>query len=131
MRDTDFLEKYVRDNLDGKWMGRLDVALWRSLESKLLAQAAKRVGVNDKMQLLDIGCGDGYFTNNIFDREKISGIDIIQDDLTTAKQYPVFTRLVCGDIRERTPFESGSFDFAFSNCVFEHIPNPDAGLAEI
>jgi SAM-dependent methyltransferase len=131
MRNTNFVKKYIEDNLKGLWLGRLDVAVWRSLESKFLMQASKRVGINENMYILDIGCGDGYFTNNIFDREKIIGIDILEDDLKTASQYSIFTKLVCEDVTKKIPFEDNYFDFAFSNCVFEHIPDPNAGLAQI
>jgi SAM-dependent methyltransferase len=131
MRDINYLEKFVEDFFDRKWMGRLDLSMWRSLESKLLAQAARRVGVGERSKIFDIGCGDGYFTSNIFDREHVVGTDIIQSDLETARRYPVFERLLPNDVTRRTPLEDNSVDFAFSNCVLEHIPAIDDAIGEI
>jgi ubiquinone/menaquinone biosynthesis C-methylase UbiE len=131
MTKQNFLKIYLEDYYDQKWLGNIDVCIWRSLESKLLAESANRINLNNSMKILDTGCGDGYFTSKIFDTEDITGIDISAQDIEKAKISKHFTKLINEDITQNTSLPENYFHFTYSNCVLEHVDNIHGALKEI
>ena len=82
----------------------------------------ERYGLNDK-KILEIGSGNGRFQDIVAD---YSGVDI-SEDLQKFYHKPFF---VVEDGKPY-PFQDESFDFVFTNAVFEHIPNIDPALSEM
>ena len=76
-------------------------------------------------QILDIGCGYGWFELNILKRncKSITGIEITEKDLKTAKENiknkKAFFKVGSGI---NLPFKNNSFDTVVSWEVIEHIP---------
>ena len=83
--------------------------------------------------VLEIGCGDGFVTQLIFNNQKKSvdvGIDLDAQELRRATKTGMYRVLKCTDIRKNS-FKSNSFNTIFANGVLEHIPNLDRAISEI
>ena len=84
---------------------------------------------------LDVGCGNGAFTEMIFDRcapSSVDGIDPSEAQLAHAR-----TRLAARGARFRVgdamslPFGDGTFDVAVMPLVIFFVPDPGKGVAEM
>lgn len=80
--------------------------------------------------ILDLGCGDGHFAVNSFEKKIIIGIEPYYHILQAAKEYGFYHLLnnCCGD---RLPFANGFFKTVISNSVLEHILDVDAVFHEV
>lgn len=76
-------------------------------------------------QILNIGCGFGWFEHHMLDKEieHIWGIDLTEEDIKTAKEGVTDKRVTfqIGDTLN-IPFENEFFDFVVAWDVIEHIP---------
>ena len=88
----------------------------------MLKKAIELYRLTDK-KVLEIGSGNGRFQDVVAD---YSGVDI-SEDLQRFYHKPFF---VIED-GEPYPFQNESFDFVFTNAVFEHVPNINLALSEI
>lgn len=98
--------------------------IMRTIEARILTE------VPMPGPILDIGCGDGHFGSIIFPAGAEVGLDPGLSDLAEAGPRGVYRLRVCAD-SGAMPFPSGHFGSVVSNCVFEHIPDIDATVAEI
>lgn len=82
--------------------------------------------------VLDIGSGDGYWTNYFRKHcSKITGIEPYKEHLTIAKKnYSDKCDFVLGSA-EKLSFNSYSFDKIISVCVFEHLFNDKLAFSEM
>jgi ubiquinone/menaquinone biosynthesis C-methylase UbiE len=82
--------------------------------------------------VLDIGSGDGYWTNYFSKKcSKITGIEPYKEHLTIAeKNYSANCNFIEGSA-EDLKFNSNSFDKVISVCVFEHLFNDELAFSEI
>lgn len=79
--------------------------------------------------LLDVGCGDGHFTQTAFDRVLDVGLDPWHGPIHEAgkrKHYRLLTEAQGG----KMPFPRAAFGSAISNSVLEHIPEVEEVLKE-
>jgi len=91
-----------------------------------------------KHPILDLGCGDGFFTSQVFKssnrRQKRDLVDIgleINSKLARmAEQEGCYRKVVVYDGRI-IPFNDGFFSTVISNCVLEHVKDLDFNLSEI
>ncbi|RJR28759.1 class I SAM-dependent methyltransferase [Candidatus Microgenomates bacterium] len=85
--------------------------------------------------ILDIGCGDGYYLHlisNISHGLKLTGTDFDMSGLVRArKNISPKISLVQGDLMGKLPFKPGSFNKAVMSEVAEHLPNDVKGLQEV
>jgi len=83
---------------------------------------------NKQSKILDIGCGNGDFTEEIrklgFD---ICGIDINPPSI---KNFPKKGYTVVDIQHDKYPYPANSFDVIFSKSVIEHLREPDHMLEE-
>jgi SAM-dependent methyltransferase len=84
---------------------------------------------------LDVGCGNGAFTEMLADRVQpsaLAGIDPSKAQLAYARQRPA---LVGADFRQadamRMPFADASFDAAVMPLVIFFVPDPARGVGEM
>ncbi len=98
--------------------------IMRSIEARILADVAF------PRPILDIGCGDGHFGSVLFPEGADVGLDPGVADLSEAGGRGVYRLLTAAD-SGAMPFGDGRFASVVSNCVFEHIPNIEATIAEI
>lgn len=78
---------------------------------------------------LDVGCGDGHFTQLTFDRKLEVGLDPWTGPIHEAGTRNVYHLLTEAD-GAFMPYPDESFASAISNSVLEHIPHLDAVLHE-
>ena len=96
----------------------------RTIEAQILSE------VEYPRPILDIGCGDGHFASVLFPDGADVGLDPGLADLSEARSRGVYRLLTAADSGVM-PFADRRFRSVVSNCVFEHIPNIDATVAEI
>lgn len=82
--------------------------------------------------LLDLGCGDGEFTERIARRVgagRTLGLELIEPLAVQAEARGI--EVVRADLADSLPFEDGSIDVVHSNQVIEHLPRTDHFMREI
>ncbi len=82
---------------------------------------ARTYGLADK-KVLDVGAGRGYLQDVVND---YVGLDISP----TARRF--FHKPFVHGSATHMPLRTNEFDAAWSICVLEHVPNPEAALSEI
>ena len=80
--------------------------------------------------ILDLGCGDGFIANELFQKQLDFGIDISEAVIEEAKKNDFYKEVFCTSAHN-LPFEDNSIGGVFSNCVLEHIPNLDKVFSEV
>ena len=84
-------------------------------------------------RLLDIGCGDGSFTQiiaGITQAKKIFGVDISKKAVDSARRKKI--NAYCLDVDESNlPFHSNTFDFIFCGNLIELVADADHLLTEL
>jgi len=82
--------------------------------------------------VLDIGCGDGFWTN-FFGRRvnTITGIEPYKPDYFNAKKHASTNVKIFNEDAESMGFDEGSFDSVYSVCVFEHLYNDVAAFSQM
>jgi ubiquinone/menaquinone biosynthesis C-methylase UbiE len=98
----------------------------RSLELYLMQT------MKPKKEILDIACGDGYFTSLLFSHqyEPIYGIDLNPSEVKKALSYINYKEVLVMDATKMT-FKPANFSTIFSNSSLEHIPNIGDALTSI
>ena len=83
--------------------------------------------------VLDIGCGDGFWTSRLAQNcASIVGLDPDPRSLDYARRFHRLsnTTYVCS-VAESLPFKDGTFDKAMSVSCVEHFADPWRGIAEM
>lgn len=99
-------------------------ALLRAVEASLMSQ------IDLPEPVLDLGCGDGHFASETYDRPVTVGVDPDLPSVREAAQRRAYRLLVVAD-GEHLPFAKGTFASAFSNSVLEHIPPLQSVLSDL
>ena len=97
-------------------------------KKKIISEEMTKHGVKvtDTANILEIGCGVGYWTEYLksLGAKNYTGNDIAEVSIENlSKQYPEYS-FVLGDISE-TPLEQNSFDLVFMIDVTQHITDDD------
>jgi ubiquinone/menaquinone biosynthesis C-methylase UbiE len=90
---------------------------------------------NPGLRWLDVGCGNGAFTELFVQRcapASVHGIDPSQEQLTHARTRPALrvAQLLHGDAMAQ-PFPDNAFDVAVMPLVIFFVPDPARGVAEM
>ncbi|MBL7150389.1 class I SAM-dependent methyltransferase [Candidatus Microgenomates bacterium] len=80
--------------------------------------------------ILDLGCGDGFFTKTAFKKLIDVGLEINFQKARTAKKEKIYKKVVLYQ-GKKLPFPNNAFNSVFSNSVLEHIKNIDQTMPEI
>lgn len=114
-----------------------DDLLWRQLKAMpafrglLRAVEAKFYeGLPLPEPTLDLGCGDGHFAAETFNRTLSAGVDPWWLPLKESRQRGTYHTLAQG-MGDRLPLPTGYFASAVSNSVLEHIPDIDSVLVDL
>lgn len=100
----------------------------RRLEFSILSRYLNLTGDE---RVLDVACGDGYWTARIAARTCVIGFDYNRKRLLQAgKSYPAIHGLICSDAHF-LPFARGVFDAVVGICVLEHFDDDLAALREL
>ncbi|MCI4235570.1 malonyl-ACP O-methyltransferase BioC [Dickeya dianthicola] len=102
-------------------------ALQRESGEQLMALVGDHAG----SELLDAGCGTGYFSARWqASGKQVTALDLSTEMLAIARQRRAATHYLQGDI-EHLPLADGSVDISFSNMAMQWCDDFDAGLAEL
>lgn len=87
------------------------------------------------LRWLDLGCGNGAFTERLISRcapSEVTGIDPSKEQLAYASVRPgaMPAKFQLGDA-EKLPFADGSFDAAVMALVITFVPDPAKAVAEM
>ena len=125
MNEPKFLASTTQDDL-----------LWRQLKTIPAFRAILRAvearfyfAVDLPEPTLDVGCGDGHFSQMVFQRKLDAGIDPWWNPLKKAQKSEMYD-IALQAMGDRLPFPDGHFASAFSNSVLEHIPDVQPVLNE-
>ncbi len=78
---------------------------------------------------LDLGCGDGNFAATVFGKVEV-GIDINAKEIRKASRTGAFSSLHC-TAGQSIPYPDRYFKSVISNCVLEHIAQPETVIREV
>lgn len=113
----------------GRAAGSYDrfAALQRASGARLLNMIASHPG----SQVLDAGCGTGYFSRRWQQRGKrVTALDLSAGMLAQAAERQSAARYLLGDI-ENLPLATGSVDISYSNLAVQWCDDLPAALAEL
>ncbi|MFA4826910.1 MAG: methyltransferase domain-containing protein [Candidatus Shapirobacteria bacterium] len=89
--------------------------------------------LNGDEKILEIGCGRGFYVNNLakfYSEAKIWGIDLNENYLKIADKKNNNLKLLKADAT-KLPFENNFFDRIIASEILEHIPNDQKALEEM
>jgi SAM-dependent methyltransferase len=109
------------------------LGLWTDAEADYRAQILEIVARERPADLLDLGCDDGSFTEQLSKAaggvNRAVGVEIVEEARHEALQRGI--EAVPGDLNAELPFESDSFDLVHANQVIEHVVMLDTFVGEI
>jgi len=85
------------------------------------------------LRWLDVGCGNGAFTEEIIERcapIRVIGVDPSNDQLTYARARSAAAEFRVGDA-QALPFDDDEFDVAVMALVISFVPDPAKAAAEM
>ena len=82
--------------------------------------------LSKKATLLDVGCGNGFFTYHLGKLCNVTGLDF-SEQMLKINPHP---RLVNGDAKN-LPFNNNSFDIVFCSNLLHHLENPEITIREM
>jgi len=108
----------------------LDTLFWNSWLAAY-SDAAKGMLAGESCQTAcDFGCGDGSFIRSLLpDGVDLHGVENHPGKAVQAQNAGL--TVLAADLNQPLPYESASFDAAFSHFVIEHIMDVDTHLAEV
>ncbi|MHB8393886.1 MAG: class I SAM-dependent methyltransferase [Candidatus Dormibacteria bacterium] len=87
----------------------------------------------DPRDILDVGCGDGFFllrVRNVLSHEVgCSGLDADAQSVAKAQAHGIDCRVGLAD--QTLPFQDSSFDLVFAGEIIEHVADTDRMLEEV
>jgi SAM-dependent methyltransferase len=95
------------------------------LPRRALASAMRNSAGHLQGKVLDVGCGMQPYRALLTGATSVTGLELDTAENRAGKQADVFYS------GTTLPFESASFDSVLCNQVLEHVPSPEAFLAEL
>ena len=74
--------------------------------------------------ILDVGCGPGITLRPLAKRNKIFGLDLVDEYLRMAKENGYYRTTKC-NVEDGLPFDASSFDIVVCTDLIEHVFNTD------
>jgi ubiquinone/menaquinone biosynthesis C-methylase UbiE len=98
----------------------------------------RSVGLGDGLQVLEVGCGPGFFTERLlraFPSIRLTATDVRADFLGLARRRvrdvaPDRCRVLASSITDRD-LDPDQFDFAVARFVLQHVSDPVIAASEI
>jgi ubiquinone/menaquinone biosynthesis C-methylase UbiE len=108
----------------------------RARELEMLAQFVGAMAKGRRMQVLDLGCGNGYALEQLereHPRQNFTGVDFSEELLALAQKRKLRAKLQQGDARQ-LPFADASFDVVYTERCLINIMDWEGqqrGLREV
>lgn len=84
-----------------------------------------------KPPILDLGCGDGFFAEAVWGKNKIDiGLDLPNERTINIEKSKIYKKIVYFD-GIKIPYQDNFFQTIVSNCVLEHVENLEGLLKEV
>ena len=108
------------------------LGLIRAKELELFHRFLPPVNTLSTLNILDFGCGDGFFTRTLFGGKRVTlcGIDSDSTAARKAMTEGIYTQCSLYD-GGRVPFEENSFDLIIANSVLEHVEDLPQTVKEL
>jgi SAM-dependent methyltransferase len=108
--------------------------LWGGAEAAYRAKLLETLPVDPSARLLDVGCDDGAWTEELRQRltipaGRVYGLEIVPEraELARARGFDIRT----GDLEGSWPFDDGSVKIVHANQVIEHVKRLDHFVEEL
>jgi methionine biosynthesis protein MetW len=121
---------YEKPGLYGTAPDPLHSPRFNAIQNRL-NKTLRLIAAQQPKAVLDIGCGDGFFSQSIHEMTgaRVSGVDISIEAAELAREKGVDARQC--DLNTGICFEASSFDLVVCTEVIEHVFDPDFLLDEI
>jgi len=117
--DTDYFLSMEKRYLSGAHRKRVEVVL------RLLGDVSGK-------KILDFGCGEGFFTNELTKRgARVTGVDYAEAGIELARERFRGIDFRVGDASTLTKFKEESFDAVLLIDVLEHVSKQDELVNDI
>src|SRR5437870_9740293 len=101
------------------WDKRKTVNEWKQKRHEAVLTCLASLG-NDKLRILDVGCGPGWYTDKVARFGQVTGMDLSEEAIAMARsRFPHIT-FIAGNIYEY-PLPAGHFDAVVSQEVIDHV----------
>lgn len=109
-----------------------------SLSSRIANERLTQVGIEmydfHARKVIDIGCGDGVYTIELWDRcqpESITGIDPAEESIKIAREKAGKRKIEFAiHLADKLPYKDDEFDIAYVRGVLHHMDNPADAIRE-
>jgi len=131
-RNVNAFNQDARDNKGYRYSANAQLS--SQLANRRLSDAALAIADFRGKKVMDVGCGDGTYTIELFDEGKaafIHGIDPAREAIEIAGTK-VGTRNISFSVENayHVPFDDNSFDVAYLRGVLHHMDRPVDALRE-
>jgi SAM-dependent methyltransferase len=108
--------------------------LWADAEAAYRAKILDSLPRDGSVVLLDVGCDDGSWTEELRQRigispEQVYGLELVPERAERARSRGFDVHI--GDLEEAWPFADGSVDVVHANQVIEHVKRVDHFVEEL
>ncbi len=111
------------------WRERRTINPWKDRRNAEILHLLRERGLSNAL-LLDLGCGPGYYTRPLTEFGRVSGIDLSDEAIATARaKYPDID-FHAGNLYEH-PLPRSHFDAVIAQEVFDHVPDQGAFLGRV
>ena len=97
---------------------------------RFIGDSMKKVSA-PRPRILDIGCGDGFFTETLAKYGDVTATDFSEAGLERARQRLPSVKFFAHDLGQPFPLQDNSFDAAWCSEVLEHLFAPAFTAGEV
>jgi SAM-dependent methyltransferase len=118
----------------GGALARIMDRRWSDAESSYHEKILDSLAPDPAAMLLDVGCDDGAWTNQVrcklgIPPDQVHGLELVDERAELARRRGFDVRT--GDLEEPWPFPDRSFDVVHANQVIEHVKRLDHFVTEV
>jgi SAM-dependent methyltransferase len=110
------------------------LSLWTEAEDAYRKRILELVATAKPTSLLDLGCHDGVWTEQLVAAaggsvQRVAGVELVEGARQQAEERGI--EAVAADLNETLPFADDSFELVHANQVIEHVLDLDLFVTEI